>query len=207
MTAPSMTTQITLIRHAAIATEFDGHYIGRSDVPLSADGRQQAERLVRHLSRPGFPAIDALWCSPAQRARQTAEPLIRQSLRPVTIDERLQEINFGDWEGLDFAQILHNDPQRVNQWAAFTDDFCFPAGESLKQFRHRLDAVVESILAEQAGHLVIVSHGGVLRGLICQLLGWSLKDHLKFTIERGGYATLYLDGCHAVLTGLYNHGV
>nr|WP_320050014.1 histidine phosphatase family protein [uncultured Desulfuromonas sp.] len=201
-----MTKKITLIRHAAIAEELAGYYIGSSDVSLSAKGAQQAERLGQHLNHRARPPIETLWCSPAQRARQTAEPLIRQSVYPVTYDARLLEIDFGDWEGLNFAQILRNDPQRVNQWAAFAEDFCFPGGESLKQFRQRLDDVVEAIQAQQTNHLAIVSHGGVLRGLICRLLRWPLQDHLKFVIERGSYATLQLDGLHAVLTGLNNHG-
>nr|WP_320113787.1 histidine phosphatase family protein [uncultured Desulfuromonas sp.] len=201
-----MIKKITLIRHAAIAAELDGHYIGSSDVGLSSKGMQQAERLVHHLNQCGASDIETLWCSPAQRARQTAEPLIRQSVCPVTFDARLLEIDFGDWEGLDFAQILRNDPQRVNQWAAFAEDFSFPGGESLKQFRQRLDDVVDTIQAEQTNHLAIVSHGGVLRGLICRLLRWPLQDHLKFVIDRGSYATLQLDGLHAVLTGLNNHG-
>lgn len=198
--------QLTLIRHAAIAAELDGHYIGRSDVPLSDHGVLQAKRLVHQLNRHGAPAIDALWCSPSQRARQTADPLIRQRGCPVTIDARLQEVDFGEWEGLNFDQIRHKDPQRVNQWAAFADDFCFPAGESLEQFRQRIDEIVDAIHAEPSSHLVIISHGGVLRSLICRLLCWPLQDYLKFTLERGSYATLHIDGPHAVLTGLNNHG-
>ncbi|MCA1797807.1 MAG: histidine phosphatase family protein [Geobacteraceae bacterium] len=200
-----MQKTITLARHASIDLQFDGHYIGRTDVSLSAYGVFQAQELVRKLKRSDKPAIDAVWCSPARRARQTAAPLAVQQDCSVSIKEELQEIDFGAWEGLTFNQILRNDPQRVNQWAAFAEDFSFPAGESLRQFSQRLNAVAEAIHAQASAHLVIVSHGGVLRGLICNLMDWPLRDHLKFTIERGGYATLRVDEHHAVLTGLYNH--
>jgi len=200
-----MTKQITLIRHAAIADELAGHYIGRTDVPLSPKGMQQANNLARHLNRPGVAAIDALWCSPAQRARQTAHPLSECLDCPVSIDENLHEIDFGAWEGLTFAQILSKEPHKVDQWADFAPDFSFPAGESLTRFHQRIEGVAAAIHATACRHLAIVSHGGILRGLMCALLHWPLRDHLKFTLTRGGYATLNTDGNHAVLTGLYNH--
>lgn len=200
-----MIKRITLIRHAAITAELDGHYIGRTDVPLSAVGIQQAEHLVCHLNRLGTPAFDALWCSPAQRARQTAQPLIQHSGCAVSVDPHLHEIDFGAWEGRTFDQILEKEPQKVDQWADFAQDFSFPGGESLVQFHKRIDFVAAAIHADNCKHLVIVSHGGVLRGLICSLLHWPFRDHLKFTLKRGGYATLELDNTHAVLTGLYNY--
>lgn len=201
-----MNKHLTLIRHAAIATELDGHYIGRTDVPLSVAGIRQAEGLMQRMTQHPAPPIDRLWCSPARRARQTARPLSEHLGCVPRIDPHLHEIDFGTWEGLTFAQILKNEPRKVDQWAEFTPDFSFPGGESLAQFEKRIDSVAAAIHAENCRHLTIVSHGGVLRGLICALLHWPLRDHLKFTLGRGGYATLETHGSHAVLTGLYNHG-
>ena len=56
-------------------------------------------------------------------------------------------------------------------------------------------------------HAAIVSHGGVLQSLLCALLKYPLQDYLKFSLERGGYATLQLEDDHAVLTGLHNYDV
>lgn len=207
-----MAKQITLIRHAVIGTQWNGRYIGRRDVPLSAVGVEQAQQLAQRLVTPGTPPIQRLWCSPAQRARQTAQPLCHHLAQhpaihasiPVTFDVRLHEIDFGQWEGLTFAQIAHKDPHRVAQWAACAATFCFPNGEALSQFYQRVNGIATAIHAETCAHLAIVSHGGVLRTLICALLCWPLEDHLKFNLERGGYATLQLEDNHAVLTGLYN---
>jgi alpha-ribazole phosphatase len=201
-----MNKHLTLIRHAAIATALDGHYIGRSDVPLSAAGMRQAEGLMRQMAQQSAPSIDRLWCSPARRARQTAHPLSEHLGCTVSVDPQLHEIDFGAWEGLTFAQILEKDPCKVDQWAEFAPGFSFPGGESLAQFHERIESVTAAIHAESCNHLAIISHGGVLRGLICALLHWPLQDHLKFTLRRGGYATLETHGSHAVLTGLYNLG-
>ncbi|MFA5700515.1 MAG: histidine phosphatase family protein [Desulfuromonas sp.] len=211
-----MPKQITLIRHAAIGAQWRGRYIGRRDVPLSDAGVAQAQQLAQRLTAPDTQPIQRLWCSPAQRARQTAHPLVQRlecppsaqaavpASIPVTFDPRLHEIDFGQWEGLTFAQILCQDPHLVEQWAAFAATFCFPAGEALSQFHQRVNGVAAAIHAETCSHLAIVSHGGVLRSLLCALLRWPLQDHLKFNLERGGYATLQLETDHAVLTGLYN---
>jgi broad specificity phosphatase PhoE len=201
-----MNKHLTLIRHAAIAAALDGHYIGRTDVPLSTAGMRQAEELMLQVAQHTAPSIDRLWCSPARRARQTAHPLSEHLGCAVSINPHLHEIDFGVWEGLTFTQILEKDPRKVDEWAEFAPEFSFPGGESLAQFNERIESVAAAIHAENCNHLAIISHGGVLRGLICALLHWPLRDHLKFTLRRGGYATLETHGSHAVLTGLYNHG-
>jgi len=202
-----MAKKLTLIRHAALPSEHHGCYIGRRDIPLSRQGIHQAERLAQHFSSCRAHPIDSVWCSPALRARQTAQPLTQQLSCPIIFDERLHEVDFGRWEGLNFEQICRSDPQLVDQWADFSDDFSFPAGESLRQFNQRITGMTQALRVNDCRHLAVVSHGGTIRSLICHLLGWPIQDHLKFSIERGGYATLELDDSHALLTGLYNHAI
>lgn len=193
--------KLTLIRHAALDNSLDGCYVGRLDVPLSESGKQQAEHLADRLRPAG---IDELWCSPARRSRETAEPLnVELKLDSLILDE-LHEVNFGRWEGLTFEQIKAADPELVNDWAALKEDFCFPQGESHGDFQQRIDTVAQRIEACDHSHLALVTHGGVIRRLLCKLIGWSQKDYLKVNIQRGGFATLNLYDQGAVLTGLYN---
>lgn len=196
-----MHRQITLIRHGALSTDLDGCYVGRLDVPLSDRGQTQATKLAQRFAQQ---SIDGLWCSPALRAQQTAAPIAQHIERPCNIKAELNEVNFGRWEGLTFNQICADDPQRVQQWADMNDDFCFPEGESQQQFSQRILDIAGLIHANDGSHLAIVTHGGVIRALLCQLLEWPPSDYLKFTIARGGFATLNLHDQHAVLTGLYN---
>lgn len=193
--------QLTLIRHGALDASLDGCYIGRLDVPLSGYGQQQAQRLAQRLSGQ---AIDELWCSPALRAQQTAAPIAERLQRSCAIKRELNEVHFGRWEGLTFDQICADDPQRVAQWAQLPDEFCFPDGEAHSDFMQRVEQVRQQILTSAQPHLALVSHGGVIRALLCQLLGWPQRDSLKISLQRGGLAVVELHDQHAVLTGLYN---
>ncbi len=201
---------LTLIRHGALDDTLNGHYIGRLNPPLSENGHQQAQALAMRLNNQH---ITQLWCSPTLRAQQTAFPIAKQLQVLIQTNTLLQEVNFGSWEGLTFEQMQHNDPELVNQWANNEPDFRFPDGESTAEFHQRIDKIAQQIqqyneqAVEQCSstHLVLITHGGVIRALICQLLTLPRNNYLKFEIKRGGYATLTLTGQHAVLTGLYNN--
>lgn len=198
-----MLQKLTLIRHASLDPRLDHHYIGRRDEPLSPAGHLQAERLAQRLVQTGSD-IDTLWCSPAKRAQQTAVPISNQLNLPCTMMDELQEVNFGHWEGLTFDQIRARDPQLIQAWAQQEESFCFPNGEAPRDFIQRVEKVARAIRTSRDNHLAIISHGGIIRFLIGQLVGWSTADTVKFTIERGGFATLKLYAGQAVLTGLYN---
>lgn len=196
-----MPKKLTLIRHAALQSSLNGCYVGRLDVPLSESGKQHAEHLANRLR---LAEIDALWCSPARRARETAKPLKKAAKLESLVMDDLNEVNFGRWEGLTFEQIRSVDPELVNDWAELKEGFCFPEGESHSDFQGRIDTIAQDIANCHQNHLALVTHGGVIRRLLCKLIGWPAKDYLKINIQRGGFATLNLYAEGAVLTGLYN---
>jgi len=196
-----MSKKLTLIRHCAIDSAFDGCYVGHMQTPLSNKGTRQATCLAKSLAGRG---IHELWCSTMLRAQQTVSPIERQlGLISQGIDD-LAEVNFGQWEGKTFAEILASDPKRVDAWAEMEEDFCFPGGESLAGFHARVGRTAKSLNACDSTHVAVVSHGGVIRALMCMLMGLSAKDYLKFVVNRGGFATLDLYSSGAVLTGLCN---
>ena len=106
-----MATTVYLVRHAA-HDRVDSVLCGRMPgVGLGEDGRWQAEALACHFGRK---AVDAVWTSPVQRARETAEP-ITAGLGLIAWDsDALCEIDFGAWTGRDFA-VLRDDP-RWRRW-------------------------------------------------------------------------------------------
>ncbi|TRO77832.1 histidine phosphatase family protein [Trichloromonas acetexigens] len=196
-----MPRKLTLIRHAGLQNALDGCYVGRLDVSLSESGKQHAEHLTDRLP---LAEIDALWCSPARRARETAKPLSERLKLDSLIVDDLNEVNFGRWEGLTFEQIRATDPNLVNDWAELKEGFCFPEGESHSDFQRRINTLAQAIAMCHHNHLALVTHGGVICHLLCELMGWPAKDYLKINIQRGGFATLDLYAEGAVLTGLYN---
>ena len=189
-----MASRLILLRHGR--TGLSGRYVGSTDVPLSEEGRAQIQGL-----RPGLAAmrIDALLTSPMLRCTQTAH-LLGLGL-PLQLDPDLREIDFGRWEGKTFEEIEAQDPELVQEWAQGKEDFCFPGGEATAVFTGRMESAKNRLLSTDAGTMLLVAHGGVIRSLICGLLGLSLQNYLLFQVAKGHYSTIELHSGGGVLTG------
>ena len=151
---------IFLIRHG----ETEGNalrIVQRPDIPLSARGEAQAERLARRLAREGIASIVS---SDLARAVGTAEHLRRETGAPLGFDALLQERNFGDIRGTPYS-ALALDP--------FAPDYAPPNGETWDVFHARVDrawARVQELATATAGHLAVVTHGLVCRSLAARHL-------------------------------------
>ena len=146
---------VFLIRHGETAGNA-ARIIQRPDIPLSARGRAQAERLARRLTDAG---IAGILSSDLARAAMTAEHLSRVTGLPVAFDSLLHERNFGDIRGTAYAD-LGFDP--------FDLSYAPPNGESWDVFHARVDrawARVREVAAATQGHLAVVTHGLVCRSL------------------------------------------
>jgi alpha-ribazole phosphatase len=189
---------LILVRHGDLGEKYHGRYIGRTDAPLAAEGRRQAAALAGELGRLARPRI---LCSPLLRARETLEIALGTDAA-FTVDNDLREINFGRWEAMNFAEIAAADPAAVDRWAALEDDFAFPGGESIGAFRTRIGAVAGRIAADPSGTAVAVTHGGVIRLLICHFLGLEYRRYLLFDVRPGSLSEISIDGGTGVLTRL-----
>jgi alpha-ribazole phosphatase len=193
-----MAERLILVRHGDLGEKFHGRYIGRTDVPLAAEGRRQAAALSGKLGR-----LDGahFLCSPLLRARETAEIALGAGAA-FTVDDDLREIDFGRWEAMSFAQIAVADPAAVDDWAALEDAFAFPGGESIGAFRGRIGALAGRIADDPAGTVVAITHGGVIRLLICHFLGLEYRRYLLFDVRPGSLSEVAIDGGKGVLTRL-----
>lgn len=189
-----MASRLILLRHGR--TGISGRYIGASDVSLSEEGKTQISDLRTSL---GAMKIDGLLASPMLRCTQSA-CLLELGL-PVQLDPDLREIDFGRWEGKTFAEIEAQDPELVQVWAQGGDDFRFPEGEAVAEFTARIEAVKNRLLALEAKTVLLVTHGGVIRSLICGLLGLAGDKHLLFQVAKGHFSTMDLHSGGGVLTG------
>ncbi|MHB9096192.1 MAG: histidine phosphatase family protein [Syntrophales bacterium] len=193
-----MAQRLILIRHGDLGEGCRGRYIGRTDAPLSSEGRRQAAALAGELGRLGKARI---LCSPFLRTRETAAIALGAD-GTFAIDNDLREIDFGRWESMSFAEIAAADPTAVEGWAALEKDFSFPGGEGIGAFRKRIGAAAGRIIADPAGTVVAVTHGGVIRLLICLLLGLDYRHYLLFDVRPASISELSLDGGRGVLTRL-----
>ena len=195
-----MAARLLLLRHAATAGAGSSRLVGASDLPASPQGLRDLERLAGVLS--AFQP-EAWFCSPLLRARQTMarlEELAGTSLAAI-VDERLREIDFGRWEMRSFAEIAATDQDLIPAWSEYTN-FTFPGGEPVAGFRGRVAGILADLRASAQREVAVVSHGGVIRTLICLALGLDPKQYLLFDVRPGSLAVLDLFQGGAVLAGL-----
>jgi broad specificity phosphatase PhoE len=166
-----------LIRHGVTEWNATGLLCGRSDVPLSDDGRRQAERLAARLESVPFAA---LYVSPLVRAVETARIVSRSiHLEPV-IDERLYELNYGDWEGSTFAEIRKNQPDFLKRWMEDPGAVAPPGGESGYDAERRAASFLDSMAAKHPqDNVAVVCHKTISRLAICHILGMPVPEYRK----------------------------
>jgi ribonuclease H / adenosylcobalamin/alpha-ribazole phosphatase len=178
-------TRLVLVRHGETESNVARRYSGRGDVALTTRGLAQAEaagaRVVRVVDQ-----VDAIVTSPLSRCRRTAEAIAAAAGGPpVRVDDDLIECDFGDWEGLTFAEVRERWPDDLDRWLA-SPAVAPPGGESFDAVSARVRRAVARVLAEQPGQSVVaVSHVAPIKLI--------LRDALA-----GGEAfmhRLYLDPC------------
>lgn len=166
--------RLYLIRHPKPDID-TGICYGRSDLGLAEDAGERADAL-----RALLPADAPLWSSPLRRCIELALAL---HAKPV-VDERLMEMDFGNWEMRRWDDIPRH---QLDAWAADPVGYAPPGGESPAAMRTR----VASLLPELPEVAVLVAHGGVLRACVAELTGAADWHELHFDY---GSATLIEDG-------------
>jgi alpha-ribazole phosphatase len=160
--------QLFLIRHPRPLLS-SGICYGQLDVE-AADPQPVAERL-RALLPAGTPVI----ASPLQRARRLAEALHPQPL----FDQRLREINFGEWEGVAWNAI---DRRLLDTWATDMLHFAAPGGESAAMLQARARACVDSL---SVSSVALVTHAGVIRSLLGHWLDLPIDEWSQLAVDFG----------------------
>jgi len=195
-----MASRFLLIRHAATEAAGKKLLVGSTDVEASRASLAQLERFKTVLK--GYDPEVCL-CSPMRRALQTAEKIqaVCGKCAEMTIDERLREIDFGRWEMKSFADISLEEPEFVDDWARF-DDFSFPGGDAVLAFRNRIADIFSAMQRLPAKEVCVITHGGVIRTMICLALGLDVKKYLLFTVQPGSLTVLDIFSEGGVLAGL-----
>ena len=161
-------TQVILVRHGETEWNVTEVFRGRIDIGLNETGVKQAELLAEHLSEM---KIDAVYSSPLRRALTTAEKIANYHKLDVVITPGLMDLDFGEWQGLSHQEVRNKYKELYAQWKSHPDRVRMPAGEGLDEVRKRAMSVVDKVIAEYEGSVVLVSHRVVNKVLICALLG------------------------------------
>ena len=156
---------VTLVRHGQTASSARMAYSGRSDIPLTETGREQALHAAQQLVDAD---IDAVVTSPLIRARDTAQAIADATGAPLTVDERLTEVDYGAFEGLDRAAARAAVGAPFDAWRADPFGAPVPGMEPLADALARARAATADALAAHE-HPVIVGHQGILRIVLVAL--------------------------------------
>jgi alpha-ribazole phosphatase len=181
-----------LIRHGESVWNGERRIQGNQDPPLSPRGRRQADLLVAGLQAHLPNGAAAIYTSPLRRAAETAEQIGSVTRLPVLPESDLREMSLGTWEGRTVSEIQAMFPGTYERWLLDPAAHPAPGGEPLDTFARRVTGAFDRIRAAHPGRdLIVVSHGGAIKALLCHMLGvpvWSL-----FRIKQDNTAVNILD--------------
>jgi alpha-ribazole phosphatase len=165
-------SKILFIRHAE--TDMAGTFCGHSNPPLNMRGRAQLSELLRTLNAE--PIVE-VYTSDLLRAQETADVIAENRAIKCHLRPALREINFGQWEGLTWREIEQGHSVYAQRWVAEYPELSAPDGESVSEFERRILAEVNLLtMKAKKGCIAVVTHGGVLRTILCRLLGRSEEN-------------------------------
>jgi broad specificity phosphatase PhoE len=161
-------SDLLFIRHAE--TDMAGTFCGHSDPPVNERGLGQLQKLIAEFRHP---PIDAIFSSDLQRASSTARALATPLNLAITLNSRLREIHFGEWEGLTWREIEQRDSVYAKLWTEHYLELTPPGGEDFEKFRARVLNEI-AVLSKKTKYkrAAIVTHAGVMRVVLRDLCGF-----------------------------------
>ena len=173
-------TRLIVVRHGETQANLDGRWQGHGDSPLTKAGIAQAEAVAHRLKRGVF---SKLYSSDLGRALQTARIIADQTGHEIILDERLRERHLGIFQGLTTAEMEAKYPEERHLYRTAGPDYVIPGGESARQRFERSTLCLREIALNHPGETaVVVTHGGVLNGLLRYTLDIPLGAPRRFRI-------------------------
>ena len=168
------TTTVILVRHGETPYNKVKRYQGHLDIPLNETGLKQAQLLAKSLK--DF-HIDVFISSPLKRAYVTTETVAKAHGQEIAYtDERLREIDYGDWAGEYVADLKTKYPEQFTLWQERPWLMKFPNGESLRDMQYRGREALEDAVAKYPGKTIFIgAHSKVNIAIICSVLGIDLE--------------------------------
>lgn len=155
---------------------------GQTDIPLNEEGREMAKKAAVECALVNF---DICYCSPLCRAKETAQILLKNRNIPIIEDERLKEMCFGIYEGLEDYPNKTDCP--INVFFKEPENYIKPVegGESFEELFDRTGSFLKDILpiVNEGKDVLIVGHGAMNSSIVCQIRNMGLKDFWSAGIE------------------------
>ena len=156
-----METRILLLRHGQSVANIEKFFAGRTDIPLTALGEEQARMAAESLKDLH---LDRIFSSPLERAKLTALPFATARGLEIEIIPELIEWGAGKWEGMHFDDLKEAFPEEYYYWKNDVSHLRMPSGESGYEVRERVGRALEGLCEKCKGQTVLVAcHGGVIK--------------------------------------------
>lgn len=185
--------KVYLLRHGETTFNADGNrYCGRTDAELTEKGLAQAQRMEILLEGVQF---DAVYASPLKRSYRTAE-VANGGRNTVNIDERLIELDFGQWEGKTRPEFVAEDPYLWEDWSKAPDLVkAGRTGDTGLDVVQRVDSFFEEMKTRHNGKtILVVAHNGVNRLYLAYKLGMPLKNYRRIVQENSALTMVEFGG-------------
>jgi|SRR3989338_404829 len=178
--------KLVIIRHCKTSLNEENRLQGVTDLPLSEEGTRQSHELALALKNE---RMDIMYTSQMRRAVQTAEAINKFHSIPLSKEKVLNEMSYGDFEGMTFGEVREKYPKLYEEWSEDGFNFTFPKGESLRIMKDRLKQFL-GIILEQKKDAMIVAHGEVSRVILGSLLHWSNEKIASAKLGNGSVTIL-----------------
>ncbi|MFP4021065.1 MAG: alpha-ribazole phosphatase [Halanaerobium sp.] len=176
-----MLTRLFLLRHGETDWNQKSIFQGQTDIDLNKRGRDQAQKTAEMLKKI---EIEQIYSSDLKRAKNTARIIADQKNLKLRANKQLREIGFGDWEGLNFAEIKKEYPDLLVSWQQDPVHNSPPAGEKLLDFRLRVENFFKKIISSHQGDkILVVTHGGVIKAYLTAVLSIKPEKFWQFQID------------------------
>ena len=172
----SITTVIDLLRHGDV--EGGRRYRGQLDDPLSDLGWQQLRTVTANKQD-----WQQIITSPLKRCADFSTELAQKHSLPLDVVPEFKEVSFGLWEGKTADELLRAEPENIKRYWNDPIQETPPQGENLLSFEKRILSAWKKILNDHKGnHILLISHAGVMRIILCHILGMPLTELFKLDI-------------------------
>lgn len=174
--------KILLVRHGITKANMGNKFAGQTDIDLAEEGIRQAEKLGERLAKT---KIDAIYSSDLKRASHTADAIASRHEKEIIRCGELREMNYGEAEGLTYDEIREQLPEVADAMSKFDLNLIsFPGGESMRALTVRGVEFLKRLNDYDGDETVlIVSHGGMLRTLLCEMLEIGQENWQKFRFD------------------------
>lgn len=193
--------KIFILRHGESEENLKGTFYGTMDCGLSENGVLQAINIKERLEGVIF---DCAYYSPMKRVKETLNIVVDgESNTTLLMDQRIKELDFGDFEGKTYDEILKAFPKECKEWNHDWKGFTPPKGESYIDLYNRVESFMDEVLKSNHENILIVTHGGVMRAIYTYVMNGNLDLFWKFGCNNCDlarinyeYGNLYIDSIY-----------